>query len=158
MGAVDLQEVVDSTLRMAANHLKQRARVVRAYEEVPPVRGSATRLGQVVLNLVINAAHALPEERASDNQLTVTLRQEESAAKLAISDTGCGIPEDVLPRIFDPFFTTRASTGGTGLGLSLCRTIVTSFGGNISVRSEVGKGTTVEVALPYAGQRRPNAA
>jgi CheY-like chemotaxis protein/two-component sensor histidine kinase len=147
--AVDLKAVVESTLRMAANQLRHRAQVVREYDaELPRVRGTTTKLGQVVLNLVLNSAQAIPEGRYSENRLTVSLRSAVGGVVLAIADTGRGIPPEVLPRIFDPFFTTRRMGGGMGLGLAICRDIVTAVGGNMVVRSEPGQGTTVEVHLP----------
>ncbi|AEI66130.1 ATP-binding protein [Corallococcus macrosporus] len=146
---VDLPAVLERTLRMAANHLRHRARVVRSYgANVPRVVGTTTKLGQVALNLVINAAQALPEGRVSENQLTLALREEPGVVVLSISDTGRGIPPDVLPHVFDPFFTTRG--GGMGMGLPICRDIIISLGGSIRVDSEPGKGTTVEVTLRRA--------
>ncbi|QSQ27773.1 response regulator [Pyxidicoccus parkwayensis] len=147
--AVDLKAVVESTLRMAANQLRHRAEVVREYDvELPRVRGTTTKLGQVVLNLVLNSAQAIPEGHYSKNRITVSLRSAVGGVRLAISDTGRGIPPEVLPRIFDPFFTTKRGGGGMGLGLAICRDIVTSFGGDMAARSEPGQGTTVEVSLP----------
>ncbi|MFP2962702.1 ATP-binding protein [Myxococcus sp. 1LA] len=146
---VDLPAVLERALRMAANHLRHRARVVRDFgKNVPRVLGTTTKLGQVVLNLVINAAQAIPEGRVSENQLTLALREEAGGVVLSISDTGRGIPPDVLPHVFDPFFTTRG--GGMGMGLPICRDIITSLGGDIRVHSEPGKGTTVEVTLRRA--------
>ncbi|MCP3141158.1 hybrid sensor histidine kinase/response regulator [Pyxidicoccus xibeiensis] len=148
---VDLRAVVESTLRMAANQLRHRAPVVREYgDALPPVRGSTTKLGQVVLNLVLNAAQAIPEGRYSEHRITVALRAEGDGVLMALSDTGRGIPPEVLPRIFDPFFTTRRVGGGMGMGLAICRDILCSLGGRIGVRSEPGQGTTVEVYLPRA--------
>ncbi|WP_163996951.1 ATP-binding protein [Pyxidicoccus caerfyrddinensis] len=147
--AVDLKAVVESTLRMAANQLRHRAQVVREYDaELPHVRGTTTKLGQVVLNLVLNSAQAIPEGRYSEHRLTVSLRSAVGGVVLAITDTGRGIPPEVLPRIFDPFFTTRRMGGGMGLGLAICRDIVNALGGGMMVSSEPGQGTTVEVRLP----------
>ena len=154
--AVDLEAVINSTLRMADNQLRHRARVVRDYDAaVPRVRGTRTKLGQVLLNLVLNAAQAIPEGRYSEHCITLSVRAAEDGVVLTLSDTGRGIPPDVLPRIFDPFFTTRRGSGGMGMGLAICRDIVTSLGGKISLRSEVGQGTSVEVRLPRAEQPEP---
>jgi signal transduction histidine kinase len=155
LGAVDLKSVLDSTLRMASNQLRHRAEVVRAYGDIPPVRGTITKLGQVLLNLILNAAQAIPEGRVSENRILIAVEVAEETVKLLLSDTGSGIPEEVLPRIFDPFFTTRKVGEGMGMGLAISRNIITSFGGTISVRSQVGRGTTAEVVLPRAG--RPQA-
>ncbi|NVJ20372.1 MULTISPECIES: hybrid sensor histidine kinase/response regulator [Myxococcus] len=148
---VDLKAVTESTLRMAANQLRHRAQVVRDYEtEVPRVHGTVTKLGQVLLNLVLNAAHAIPEGHASEHRITVALRAEADDVLLSVTDTGCGIAPDVMPRIFDPLFTTRRSGEGMGMGLAICRDIITALGGRIGVSSTVGRGTTVEVILPRA--------
>jgi signal transduction histidine kinase len=148
---VDLKAVTESTLRMAANQLRHKAQVVRDYgEDEPRVRGTSTKLGQVLLNLVLNAAHAIPEGHVSEHRITVSLRTDATEVRLAVSDTGCGIAPDVLPRIFDPLFTTRRAGEGMGMGLAICRDIVTALGGRIDVRSEPGRGTTVEVTLPRA--------
>jgi two-component system, NtrC family, sensor kinase len=150
LGAVDLKSLVDSTLRMASNQLRHRAEVVRAYGDIPLVRGTVTKLGQVLLNLILNAAQAIPEGHVSRNRITVSMESTEETVKVTIADTGCGILEEVLPRIFDPFFTTRRVGEGMGMGLAISRNIISSFGGTISVRSRVGVGTTVEVVLPRA--------
>jgi two-component system NtrC family sensor kinase len=150
-GPVDLKAVVESTLRMAANHLRHRAQVVRDYApDAPHVKGTLTKLGQVVLNLVLNAAQAIPEGHYSEHRITVSVRPQGDGAALTVTDTGRGIPPDVLPRIFDPFFTTRRVGGGMGMGLAICRDIVAALGGCIAVHSEPGQGTTVEVRLPRA--------
>ena len=155
---VDLATVVESTLRMSANQLRHCAKVVREQDAgVPRVRGTPTKVGQVVLNLVLNAAQAIPEGRYSDNRITLAVRAADGGAVLTVSDTGRGIAPEVLPRIFDPFFTTRRMSGGMGMGLSICRDIVTSLGGSIAVRSEPGQGTTVEVRLPRAEHLLPEA-
>ncbi|AKQ67427.1 Sensory box histidine kinase/response regulator [Myxococcus hansupus] len=151
---VDLQSVLERTLRMAASQLRHRARVVRAYApDVPRVLGTETKLGQVALNLVLNAVQALPEGRTSEHQLTLGLREEERGVVLSITDTGPGIPTEVLPHIFDPFFTTRNE--GMGMGLAICRDIVTAMGGAIRVLSTPGHGTTVEITLRRAQPARP---
>jgi len=148
---VDLKAVTESTLRMAANQLRHRAQVVRDYAaELPRVRGTTTKLGQVLLNLLLNAVHAIPEGHVSKHRITVTLRSRADEVMLSIADTGAGIAPDVLPRIFDPFFTTRRESNGMGMGLAICRNIITALGGRIEVRSEPGLGTTVEVFLPLA--------
>ncbi|GHG73748.1 hybrid sensor histidine kinase/response regulator [Comamonas sp. JC664] len=146
---VDLQAVLERTLRIAASQLRHRARVARAYApNVPRVLGTETKLGQVALNLVLNAVQALPEAPASEHQVTLSLREEARGVVLSIADTGRGIPAEVLPHIFDPFFTTRNE--GMGMGMAICRDIVTAMGGAIRVHSTEGQGTTVEVTLRRA--------
>ncbi|WP_342381108.1 hybrid sensor histidine kinase/response regulator [Myxococcus stipitatus] len=148
---VDLRAVAESTLRMAANQLRHRAQIIRDYPlDVPRVRGTTTKLGQVLLNLLLNAAHAIPEGRVSENRISVALRATGDEVALSIADTGCGIAPEVMPRIFDPLFTTRRSGDGMGMGLAICRDIIAALGGRIDVRSELGRGTVVEVHLPRA--------
>lgn len=147
-GPVDVRHVLESSLRMAWNEIRHRATLVKQYGEIPPVDANEARLGQVFLNLIVNAAQAIPEGRASDNQIRVTTRADRDGFVLVeIGDTGAGIPAEVLPRLFTPFFTTKPVGVGTGLGLSICHRIVTSLGGEISVDSEAGRGTTVSVRL-----------
>jgi len=153
--AVDLHAVIDSSARMARNEIKHRARLVRAYGDVPRVEANEARLGQVFLNLLLNAAQAIEEGRASEHEIRVSTRLHPSGRVAAeVRDTGAGIPAEVLGRIFDPFFTTKPFGVGTGLGLSICDRIVRSFGGEIEVESELGAGTVFRVLLPPAVARR----
>src|SRR5579872_3064849 len=145
----DLREVLETSIRMAQTELRHRARVVRRFEPVPPIRGHGDRLGQVFLNLLVNAAQSIPEGAAEKNEVTVVARTDGAGrAVVEIRDTGAGIPSDVLPRILDPFFTTKPVGQGTGLGLSICHGIVTGLGGEILVESAVGKGSVFRVILP----------
>jgi signal transduction histidine kinase len=152
-GPVDIRRVVESSLRMAWNEIRHRAQLRKDYGEVPPVQGNEARLGQVFLNLIVNAAQALPEGRADKNEIRVVTRSDgRGQVMVEVHDTGCGIPPTILPRIFDPFFTTKDVGVGTGLGLAICHRIVTGLGGSISVESEVGKGTTFRTILPAAAE------
>jgi signal transduction histidine kinase len=146
---VDVEKVLESTLRMAANEIRHRARIVRRYAEVPPVDASEGRLGQVFLNLVVNAAQALPEGHADRNEIRVSTSCEGAFARIEISDTGPGIPADVMKRLFTPFVTTKPQGVGTGLGLSICHRIITDFGGEILVNTSE-RGTTFTVLLPLS--------
>jgi PAS domain S-box-containing protein len=146
--AVDLRRVIDSALALARGELRHRATVVKDVSEVPLVEGSEARFGQVVLNLLINAAHAIPQGQADKNEIRVSLRNENDHAVIEVKDTGCGMSAEVLGRIFDPFFTTKPVGVGTGLGLSICHGIITGFGGEISATSEIGKGSTFRISLP----------
>lgn len=114
-------------------------------ENIPHVHINPTAIEQVLVNLISNAAEA------SDGVALVTLRTQprESAVRLEIADNGPGISEDTITHIFDPFFSTKRQKGGTGLGLSICHGIVTEHGGTISVRSQMGQGTTFSIDLPY---------
>jgi PAS domain S-box-containing protein len=144
-----LPRVLESAINMAWNEIRHRARLVKCYAPTPAVEGNDARLGQVFLNLLINAAHAIPDGRAQDNEIRIVTRTAEGGrAVVEVHDTGCGISADVLPRIFDPFFTTKPVGQGTGLGLSICRGIVAALGGSIAVESEVGKGSVFRVTLP----------
>lgn len=149
LGPVDLHEVLKLAINMALGQIRYRARLVKDFEEIPPVEGNDSRMGQVFLNLLLNAAEAIPEGHPEDNQVLVATRSVGSGCvAVEIQDTGCGIPLDIRDRIFEPFFTTKPM--GTGLGLSICHGIIKSFGGEISVESEVGKGSTFRVVLSAA--------
>ena len=140
-------ELLEHALRVAEPHVRRRARVERAYGDVPPVEGSRRELEQVLLNLLINAAQAiegegvvrvstaLHGERGRDRRVGHGLRHLRRAS---------------LERIFDPFFTTKQAGEGTGLGLSISHEIVRRHGGRILVDSDVGRGTEVRIRLPAA--------
>ncbi|MGD0678501.1 MAG: response regulator [Polyangiaceae bacterium] len=151
MGPVDIRRVADSSARMAWNEIRHRARLVKEYGEVPFVHGNESRLGQVLLNLLANAAQSMPDGHADGNEIRVTTKTApDGRAILEVTDTGSGIPDDVLSRIFDPFFTTKPIGFGTGLGLSICHRIVSELGGRIEVESRLGRGATFRLLLPAA--------
>jgi signal transduction histidine kinase len=148
-GPVDVRGVVESSIRMAWNEIRHRAQLQKDYGDVPPVEANEGRLGQVLLNLLVNAAQAIPEGSAKNNKIRVTTRMlPGDRVAIEVLDTGDGIPAVNLERIFDPFFTTKAIGVGTGLGLAICHRIVTDLGGEMSVESEVGKGSLFRVVLP----------
>lgn len=147
---VDVREAADSALRMAAAEIRSRARVIREFAEVPPIRAGRSRVGQVLLNLILNAAHAIGEGKPDANEILVRIGAEAGNVSIEIRDTGCGIPPDHLDRLFTPFFTTKPASKGTGLGLSISRRIVRSLGGDIYVQSVPGRGTTMTVVIPAA--------
>jgi PAS domain S-box-containing protein len=150
-GPVDLADVVRSAIRIASHEIQPRARVTTSFASVPPVWANEGRVEQVVLNLLLNAAQAMPEARAESNEIRVSVRLEGAGRViLEVSDNADGIPPEILPRIFDPFFTTKPPGRGTGLGLSICHGIVGSLGGQITVHSEAKEGTTFRVSLPAA--------
>ena len=151
---VEVKAIMESSLRMAWNEIRHRARLVKSYGEVPGVKANEARLGQVFLNLVVNAAQAMPEGRAENNEIHVTTRFDGERAIIEVSDTGAGIPPGIIDRIFDAFFTTKAVGVGTGLGLAICHRIVTDMGGELTVESVVGKGTTFRVSLPVAAETK----
>jgi PAS domain S-box-containing protein len=146
---VDLGGVLQAAERMAGNMVKTRARVVQEHAPLPPVDGNATRLCQVFVNILVNAAQAIETGHPEENEVRVRAAVDGDRVVVEVRDTGVGIPPEVRARIFDPFFSTRGIGGGTGLGLSVCHGIVTSLGGEITVDDgERGRGTIVRVALP----------
>jgi DNA-binding response OmpR family regulator/anti-sigma regulatory factor (Ser/Thr protein kinase) len=149
--AVDIHRVLESSIRMASNEIRHRAQLIRRFGEVPMVEGGETRLGQVFLNLIVNAAQAIPAGRASANEISVSTEPDGfDRVAVEVADTGVGIPADKLDRVFDPFFTTKPAGLGTGLGLAICHRIVAEMGGAISVRSRIGEGSVFRVVLRRA--------
>lgn len=149
----NLQQGIESTLNIVAGELKYKADVVKEYQDLPDIECLPSQINQVIMNLVINAAQAMGPERG-----TITLRTgvQGETAIIEVADTGSGIAPETLQKIFDPFFTTKPVGQGTGLGLSLSYGIVKKHGGDISVRSTLGAGTTFRVQLPLR-QNRPAA-
>ena len=135
---------------MAWNEIRHRAQLVKDYDKVAPVEANESRLGQVFLNLIVNAAQAIGEGHANMNQIRLRARNESARVLVDIEDTGTGIPPEVMSRLFTPFFTTKPPGVGTGLGLSICHRIVTGLGGQITVDSKVGRGTLFRILLPPA--------
>ena len=147
--AVKLESIVDFSARMASNQIRYRAKLTTIYEAAPIVLANENRMGQVLLNILLNAAQAIPEGQAESNEIVVRLRDRLSGqAFIEVSDTGSGIPAEILPRIFDPFFTTKPVGTGTGLGLSICRNIITKLNGRLTLESREGVGTKVRITLP----------
>jgi CheY-like chemotaxis protein/anti-sigma regulatory factor (Ser/Thr protein kinase) len=131
--------------------VKRRATLRKELRAVPPVRISDARLGQVFLNLLVNAAQAIPEGDPRRHEVGLATRPLEGGwVEVEIWDTGSGISPEVQARIFEPFFTTKRQGEGTGLGLSICKSIVETAGGSIAVESEQGKGSRFRVVLPAA--------
>ena len=152
-GPVDVGAVLQAAERMAGNMVKSRARVVQEHAPLPPVDGNATRLCQVFVNILVNAAQAIVAGAPEDNEVRVRAAVDGDEVLVEVRDTGVGIPPDVRSRIFDPFFSTRGIGGGHGLGLSVCHGIVTALGGHISVdEGPDGRGTVVRVGLPVYGR------
>jgi signal transduction histidine kinase len=154
---VDVHRVLETAIRMATNEIKHRARLVRDYGEPLVAEADEGRLGQVVLNLLVNAAQAIPEGHAEHHEIRLRTRPHPDGVLIEVRDTGMGIPAQHLERIFEPFFTTKPIGVGTGLGLSICHGIVTRLGGRMEVESAVGQGTTFRVLL-RAPQAAPRAA
>lgn len=149
--ALDVAHVLDATLSMVAHELRHRARLTKQYAAVPRVLANEAKLGQLLLNLIVNAVQALPDRRSDENEIRVVIRTSATnRVVVEIHDNGSGIDPELRGRIFEPFFTTKPVGIGTGLGLAICHGIVTSLGGTISVESEVGKGSAFLVDLPAA--------
>ncbi|MCE3262337.1 MAG: diguanylate cyclase [Pseudoduganella sp.] len=141
----DLRHGIDSTLNIVANEIKYKADVVRAYEEIPDIECLPQQINQVVMNLLVNAAHAIGPTRG---RIELRTGCEGDNVWFSVSDNGSGISPENLRRIFDPFFTTKEVGKGTGLGLSLSYGIVQKHRGRIDVESVLGQGTTFRVTLP----------
>jgi two-component system, NtrC family, sensor kinase len=149
-GPVDLVRLLDRVTSMAELEVRYRARLVKDYAELPPVEGNEARLGQVFLNLIVNAAQAIPDANVADNEVRIEGRAT-ADGKVAIDvvDTGVGIAPDDVQRIFEPFFSTKA-VDGTGLGLSISNHIVTSLGGSLKLVSSRPGETRFRVLLRRA--------
>jgi PAS domain S-box-containing protein len=148
---VNPRREIEAALQLARNEVSHRARLVVDVAELPRVEAAEHELGQVFLNLLLNAAQAIPEGRASENEVRVTGGVDgQGRVVVEVRDTGTGIPPENLRRIFDPFFTTKAVGQGTGLGLSICHGIVSGLGGAVEVESTPGQGSLFRVVLPAA--------
>jgi PAS domain S-box-containing protein len=153
--ALDVRRVLDSAINMALTEIKHRAQLIKSYREVPNVSANEGRLAQVFLNLLVNAAQAIPEGSVSANRIEVSTDTVNGKVVVEIRDTGGGISSRDMPRIFEPFFTTKPVGIGTGLGLFICQTIVSALDGEITVDSREGTGTTARVTLPAIGAAQP---
>jgi signal transduction histidine kinase len=162
MSQVDINQAISSTLVIATNEYKYVADVETEFGELPPVNCFAGEINQVVLNLVVNAAHAIGDvvkDTGNKGRIRVTTRVLDDQVEIAIADSGKGIPVDVRSRIFDPFFTTKEVGKGTGQGLAIARTVVVDkHGGSLHFETELGQGTTFFIRLPIAGPAQATAA
>lgn len=143
---VSVREIIESTVKLIGNelNLNEIQLTMKFAEALPPITGNPSNLQQLFINLFINSIHAMPD----GGTLTVEALQDGGFVRVAVTDTGVGIPAENLERIFDPFFTTKEVGQGTGLGLCICQGIVKKHKGRITVESIVGKGTTFSVFLP----------
>ena len=155
MAFADVNRMVQSTLTIACSAYKQVANLETDFGAIPPVRCFVSDINQVVLNLVVNAAHAIDDALRGKGELgtiRVTTYQDGDDVVISVADTGTGIPESVARRVFEPFFTTKPVGQGTGQGLSLAWAVVTEkHGGELRFTTELGKGTTFFVRIPIAG-------
>jgi signal transduction histidine kinase len=150
----DIHEGIESTLTLVAHEFKNRIRVLKEFGRVREIECYPNQLNQVFMNILVNAAQAIEGE----GEIRIKTWEESGTVRIAVSDTGRGITPELLPRIFDPGFTTKKPGLGTGLGLSICYKIVLDHKGRIEVRSEVGRGTTFTIVLPFgdAAERKSN--
>jgi CheY-like chemotaxis protein/anti-sigma regulatory factor (Ser/Thr protein kinase) len=146
---VDVEAVLESTLQLTWNELRHRVRIVKSFAGVPEVMGDEGRLAQVFVNLILNASQAIPDGR--QGVLRISTASEGERVSICIEDDGIGISPEDLPYVFEPFFTAHAGPVGPGLGLAICRNVVTALGGTITVMSEPDVGTRFTVTLQAAG-------
>jgi two-component system, cell cycle sensor histidine kinase and response regulator CckA len=146
---VDIERVLEGTLKLAWNELRHRVRVIEELSGVPEVLGDEGRLSQVFLNLLLNAGQAIPDGR--QGRLRISTSSEGRLVSVCVEDDGIGIAPEDLPYVFEPFFKAHSVSAGAGLGLAICRNIVTALGGTISVTSTLEVGTRFTVTLLAAG-------
>jgi signal transduction histidine kinase len=148
IGSVDLVRLLDRAASMASHEVRRRAKLVKDYQTLPPVPGNEARLGQVFLNLLVNAAQAIPEDGSSGHEVRLEARHREAAGAIEVDvvDTGIGIEPTLAAHVFDPFFTTKPGEG-TGLGLSISHHIVVSLGGTLTLVSSKPGETRFRVVL-----------
>ena len=146
----DLQAGIDNTLKIVASEFRNKAEVVRNYRPLPLVECLPSQVNQVFMNLLVNASQSI----SNTGVITISTAADDESVTISISDTGAGITPDNLKHIFEPFFTTKPVGLGTGLGLSVSYNIIKKHGGQISVQSTVGVGTTFTVTLPILSQER----
>ncbi len=156
LGPTDAADAVRRTVRLVQENFTRLGikLEVSAMAEVPTVRADRSQLQQVLINLLNNARDAVIARRDGNKIIMVRLEPDQAGVRIAVQDTGVGIPAVLLDRIFEPFFTTKRARGGTGLGLSISKSIVDSFGGTLSVTSQLGHGSEFGVWLPFDAESR----
>jgi len=145
---VDVHRALEAAITLGSSEIRHRGVLVRRFGEVPPVLSDDSRLCQVFLNLLVNAAQALPDGSARQNRIEITTRAEAGHVVVEIRDNGVGMSPEIVGRIFDPFFTTKPPGVGTGLGLAIVQSIVTALRGELGVESRPGEGSCFRVSLP----------
>ncbi len=154
---IDATKMLQATIEMASNEIRHRARLSTDFNTLPALRGKESKLSQVFLNLIINAAQAIDEGAVDDNEICVRTRLlNPTTASIEVEDTGAGISPEHMDRLFDPFFTTKEVGQGTGLGLHISQHIVNAYGGRIEVESQPGKGSLFRVIIPLCDLTKPN--
>jgi two-component system, NtrC family, sensor kinase len=149
----DVTAAIAAATALTRNEIRYRARLTVRCEPAPPLRIGQRALEQVLVNLLINAAQAITQGGADDNEIRVIVTPGPDRVGIEISDTGHGIEAEIAEHVFEPFYTTKPVGQGTGLGLPLCHELITAAGGELSLSSELGRGTTVGIALPLAEGR-----
>ncbi|MEZ4444315.1 MAG: response regulator [Polyangiaceae bacterium] len=145
---VNLNDLVRVACNMTFNEIRHRAQLVKDLDRLPEIAADRGKVTQVLINLLINAAHAIPEGGADHHRIRIETRHRDHSVIVSVEDTGSGIAESDIPRIFEPFFTTKSRDHGTGLGLSISHETVRKHGGGIVVNSTVGEGTRFDVVFP----------
>ena len=151
----DINENIESTLKIAGHLFKGGIQVIKEFSQVPMVQAFPAQMNQVFLNLITNAVHAVDERTG---RITIKTMHQGNSVVIKVIDNGKGIPPENLKKIFDPFFTTKPVGQGTGLGLSIAYKIIEKHGGKIEVQSQVGRGTEFTITLPVSGSAQPMAA
>jgi two-component system NtrC family sensor kinase len=144
MELIKVEDIIESVLSIVLSDFKYKVELLKEYGDTPMIKGNAQRLGQVFINLLLNAGQAINEK----GRITVKTYLQKDFVCIDVSDTGQGISQENLSKIFDPFFTTKPVGKGTGLGLSICHEVIKTHAGKILVRSKVGEGTVFTVMLP----------
>jgi signal transduction histidine kinase len=148
-GSVDLHRLLLSCIKVVRTEIDHRARVITEFDALPQIVASEAHLRRVFLNLLINAAQAVAGDAEKENFIrVVTRKSSDGRVVVEIADSGPGIPEDSLPHLFEPFFSTKPAHEGAGLGLAICRQVLTDVGGEIEVETTAGRGAIFRVTLP----------
>jgi PAS domain S-box-containing protein len=145
---IDVEHTLNWAIGVTMAEIRHRARLVKSFERVSPVRGDEMRLGQVFVNLLLNAAQAIGPGNALENEIVVNTRERDGRVVVEVLDSGMGIPEENLTKIFDPFFTTKPRGIGTGLGLSICHEIIASMRGQLTAENRPTRGAQFVVEMP----------
>ena len=149
---IDLNCCIESVVKILSNELKYKCTLNKHYGELKPLLCYPNQLSQVFMNILVNATHAIEEM----GEIAISTRDVDGIVEVEITDTGSGIAKESLPALFEPFYTTKPVGIGTGLGLSISLGIIQKHGGTIDVVSELGKGTTFTITLPYDGVNEPD--
>jgi PAS domain S-box-containing protein len=142
----DIHEGIESTLTLVSHELKRRIKVTKEYGAIPEIECYPNQLNQVFMNILVNASQAIEGQ----GEIRIRTWEQDDSVHIAFTDSGKGIPPEILPKVFDPGFTTKKAGVGTGLGLSICYRIIQDHNGRIEVESEVGRGTTFMIILPIS--------